>query len=177
MEVGDGAAVRGDASPLGRYAPDGDHRDVRQVRLLGLPLRVLLAGREHHDGVMREFRLLALAGAQPGKDVPVRLVELTEILGQRYGPARERPDKEIDEALDRGEDTLDLVYEVPPDIAEGAARLEELMAEADAFCAAEKMMSRERPPTIQRFAQWYLAQFVTQIAGGEPTRWDGPLDL
>lgn len=169
--------MRGDgASPLGRYTPEHDETpELHTVQLLGVPLRVLLAGREHHDGVMREFRLLALAGT-PDREVPVRMLELTEVLGRQYAAARARPDRKVDEALDRGEATLDLDYEVPADIAGAAARLEALMSEADEFCADEQLMALERTPTVRRFAQWYLAQFASQIAGDPPTPWDGPLD-
>lgn len=164
-------------SPLGRYALEEDAGDLKQVRLIGLPLRLLLAAREHHDGLMREFRLMALAEDQPRAPVPTRLVELTEVLGRRYASARQRPDQEIDEALDRGEDVIDLSYEVPAGVAQGAAGLEALMAEADTFCAAEQLMSLERPPLLQQFAHWYLEQFVVQVAGEPPTPWDGPRDL
>lgn len=165
------------ASPLGRYAPEDDGGDLKQVRLLGLPLRLLLAAREHHDGLIREFRLLALTEDKPRAPVPARLVELTEMLGRRYASARQRPDQEIDEALDRGEETIDLDYEVPAAAAQGAAGLEALMAEADTFCADEQLMTLERPPMLQHFAHWYLQQFVAQIAGEPPTPWDGPHDL
>lgn len=165
------------ASPLGRYAPEDDGSDLRQVRLIGLPLRLLVAAREHHDGLMREFRLMALAEDQPRTPVPTRLVELTEILGRRYASARQRPDQKIDEALDRGEEVIDLDYEVPAAAAQGAAGLEALMSEADTFCAGQQLMSLARPPVLQQFAHWYLEQFAAQIAGEPPTRWDGPLDL
>ncbi len=164
-------------SPLGRYAPEDDGGDLKSVRLLGLPLRLLLAAREHHDGLMREFRLLALSEDQPRAPVPTRLVELTEILGRQYAAARERPDQEIDSALDRGEDVIDLDYQIPTAAAQGAAGLAELMDEADTFCAGEQLMSLERPPVLRQFAHWYLEQFIAQVAGEPPSPWDGPLDV
>lgn len=127
--------------------------------------------------LMREFRLLSLAGASTDRDVPARLVQLTEILGQQYAAARQRPDRRVDEALDRGEDSIDLVYEVPPGVGAGAIKLGELMAEADAFCADQQMMALERPEVIKRSGQWYVKQFVAQIAGADPTPWDGPLEV
>jgi hypothetical protein len=51
-----------DGSPLGRYQPDGDGGGTVHVVLRNLPVRVALASREHHDDLMREFRLLALSG-------------------------------------------------------------------------------------------------------------------
>lgn len=165
------------ASPPGRHAPEGDGSDLRSVHLLALPLRLLLAAREHHDGLMREFRLMALSEDQPSRPVPTRLVELTEILGRQYASARAGPDQAIDMALDRGEDTIDLTYQIPAAAAGEVATLETLMAEADTFCANEQLMSLERPPLLQQFSHWYLGQFIAQVAGAPPTPWDGPRDL
>jgi anti-sigma regulatory factor (Ser/Thr protein kinase) len=165
------------ASPMGRYAgaADGTGTTVR-VELLGVPVRVLAAAREHHDSVMREFRLLALAGPPDGREVPARLVELTRELGVRYSAARARPDAEVDRALEQGLDTIDLVYQVAPTVVDGARTLETLMAEADEFCRSAQLITLPRTPSIIRFSTWYLGQFVDQVAGRPATRWNGPLD-
>lgn len=164
-------------SPLGRYSgPDDGSGTVVEVRLLGVPVRVLAASREHHDGLMREFRLLALSGGLPGGKAPARLVELTHVLGERFAAARARPDAEVDTALDRGEATVDLVYVVPAAAAAAARQLEALMREADEFCRDEQLMTLARSPVLRAFADWYLAQFVDQIAGQPARAWDGPLD-
>jgi len=162
-------------SPLGRYddaTPDALH----EVRLLGLPVRIMVASREHHDELMREFSLLALSGPSERSDVPARLVELTEILGVRYASSAARPEEEIDRAIDSGADTVDLSYTVPAHVVEAADTLAALMAEADAFCRAEQLLTLERSPLQVEFAQWYLDEFRRQVAG-EPARpWTGPLD-
>jgi len=163
------------ASPLGRYAVPGD--DVVEVRLLGTPLELLVSAREHHDGLMREFRLLALAGPSAERPVPVRLVELTEILGCQYGAASARRDAEVDRALATGELTIDLVFQVPRAAAAAAQGLAELMDEADAFCAAEQLMTTARPALLTQVGNWYLEQFITQCAGGAAVAWDGPVVL
>ena len=164
-------------SPLGRYALPGDGGDLVEVRLLGTPLELLVRAREHHDDLMREFRVLALAGRAGDREAPVRLIELTEILGRRYGVAGSRRDQEVDEALSRGEATMDLVYEVPPAVSEAALAMDALMTEADAFCADAQLLTLERDPLLKRFAAWYLDQFVVQCAGGPAVAWAGPLTL
>jgi len=140
-------------------------------------VRLLLAAREHHDGVMREFRLLALSAADTRHELPARLVTLTQILGQRFGSARQRQDREIDEAEARGADTIDISYDVPATIANAVAVMDDLMVEADAFCAAESLMSLERPPLLREFGRWYVGEFTRQSAGAPPSRWSGPSDL
>lgn len=165
----------GIAGPAGHPAGPGADPGLVQVRLLGVPLELLVSAREHHDGLMREFRLLALAGRTSARDAPLRLVELTHILGQQYAATNSRRDQEVDEALARGVTRLDLVHEVPPAVADAAVALSALMTEADAYCAAEQLMTLERHPLLKRFGDWYLDQFVVQCAGGEPVAWDGPL--
>lgn len=167
-------------SPLGRFgAPpgggDGAGEPLVTVRLLGLPLRVLAASRERHDDLMREFRLLALSGGLPEASAPSRLTELTGILGRRFGSATARPSAEIDAALERGDLTVDLTYQVPAQAADAAVALEQLMAEADEFCATEQLMTLERSPVLKDFAGWYLGQFVGQIQGRPAARWTGPV--
>ena len=163
------------SSPLGRYAPSADAGNLVRVELLGVPVRILAASREHHDGLMREFRLMALSGSSD-HDLPARLVELTQTLGKGFAAARSRPDEDFEQAVLRGLDTVDLVYDVPPTAADGAARLEELMTEADEFCRSPHLITLARTPVMIRFGRSYLAQFREQSAGRPATRWDGPLD-
>ena len=151
--------------------------DIVAVHLLATPLELLVSAREHHDGLMREFRLLALAGPSSARAVPVRLIELTDVLGRQYGAATARSDAEVDQALAAGVRTMDLLFEVPRDAAVAAQRLAELLDEADAFCADEQLMTLGRPALLTRFGSWYLDQFVTQCSGGAATPWDGPLVL
>jgi hypothetical protein len=164
------------SSPLGRYdRAGGDSDPLVDVRLLRLPLLVHAAAREHHDGLMREFRLMALAQAVPDQAAPTRLLGLVQVLGVQYAGAVARPDAEIDAALDRGEDCMDVTYRVPVSAAAAAQALGQLMSEADEYCRSEQLLTLARPPLAQKFADWYLGQFVSQTAGGPPVAWDGPL--
>jgi hypothetical protein len=164
------------ASPLGRYDSGTDDTGLREVQLLGLPVRVMLASRERHDELMREFALLALAGPGRRADVPGRLLELTQILGVQYGGAASRPDEVVDAAAARGDDTVDLAYVVPAHVLEAADLLDRLMSEADEFCRNEDLLTLARSEVMVAFSDWYLDQFRRQIAGEPPLPWDGPLD-
>ena len=163
------------ASPLGRYDVNA-HDGLHTVHLLNVPLRLLAAGREHHDEVMREFAMLALDENIDKQHTPVRLIELIDILGRRYGAASARPDAEIDAALERGDTTIDLVYHVPEHVTDAASQLDSLMAEADEFCRQQHMLALARPQLQIDFARWYLDEFSRQIAGEPPRAWDGPLE-
>jgi hypothetical protein len=162
------------ASPLGRYGPEGTD-GLFEVRLVNVPVRVLAAGREHHDGVMREFSMLALAEAST-THVPARLLELVEVLGRRYAATAQRPDAEVDAALARGEASITLVYHVPDHTAEAAQTLASLMDEADEFCREQQLLSLARPKPVVEFTRWYLDEFRRQIAGEQPRPWSGPME-
>lgn len=173
--MSDQGGVEPSASPLGRFDPDTAD-GLYEVRLRNMPVRLLAAGREHHDEVMREFAMLALDETEATDHAPARLIELVDILGRQYGAASARPDAEIDDAITRGDTTIDLVYHVPDHVADAAARLEALMTEADEFCRQQQMLALARPELFVRFSHWYLDEFRRQIAGEQPRPWDGPVE-
>jgi hypothetical protein len=162
-------------SPLGRYDDEGVDEPLHEVRLLNVPVRVLVAGREHHDDLMREFALLALAEDSARSHLPARLIELTEILGVKYGRAAARPSEEIEAALQAGQETIDLTYQVPGHIVEAAATLDALMKEADEFCRSEDLLTLTRTEVLSEFADWYLEEFRRQVEGLPPQPWSGSL--
>ena len=163
-------------SPLGRYDDDPRQDDLHDVHLLNMPVRVLVASRERHDELMREFALLALGGPVGRADIPARLLELIEILGVRYGHAAARPDELVDEAIARGEATIDLSYTVPAHVVDAADKLDALMREADEFCRTEQLLTLARSDVMVEFADWYLDQFRRQVGGLPPQPWTGRLD-
>jgi hypothetical protein len=165
-----------DPSPLGRYDDPSAEDTLHDVALLNLPVRLYAAARERHDELMREFALLALGAPSGRADVPARLLELIDVLGVRYGAATARPDEKIDAALERGDATIDLHYTVPAHVVVGADALERLMAEADAFCQSEQLLTLARGPVQKQLAAWYLEEFRRQVNGEPPRPWDGPLE-
>lgn len=162
-------------SPLGRYAEPPSDEATHPVRLVGIPLRVLDAGRRHHAELMHEFALLAVAD-NLSDDLPQRMLELIDTLGRRYATVADRPNAEVEAALARGDDTIDLTYNVAAHVVEAADRLGALMDEADEYCRREQMLTLERTDVVRRFSTWYLDEFKRQINGEPPQPWDGPLD-
>jgi hypothetical protein len=162
-------------SPLGRYDNSSGDDTMHEVRLLNLPVRLLASGRQHHDELMHEFAMLAVS-VEDRDAVPVRMLELIDTLGTRYGRAADRPDSLVDAAIARGEDSLDLTYQVPSHVVDAADALERMMDEADEFCRNEQMLTLSRSDVQRRFAKWYLDEFRRQVAGEEPRPWDGPRD-
>lgn len=156
-------------SPLGRYAAGHEAGERVRVRLLGTPLGLLVAAREHHDAVLRELALVAVTSS--AVRLPPRLVELVEVFGQTYARPARRPDAAVDAAVARGEQVIDLTYDVPVGVAEAAVQLEGHMRELDAFCADGLLITLPRSAPVRAFAEWYLEQFCEQLAGRPPRAW------
>ena len=109
------------------------------------------------------------------RDLPGPLVELVQILGQRYGTWRDRRDAELEAAIAAGRQVVDQVEVVPAAASEAVVHLGELKEEADSCCRQALLMTVPRPAVLRRFDDWYLRQFVDQLAGRSAARWDGPL--
>ena len=177
------AGVGRPESGLGRYV-DGLTGETVEVCLLGLPLRLLVASQEHHDTLVRELRLMALAPSRgsfvthptrPSADTG--LVALVEELGVRHAAARARRDSEIQKSLDAGLLQIDQVFAVPITAAEEMRWLVSLLAAADLYCDQNALLTLARPPMVRQFSAWYLEEIIGQIAGRSPRRWTGPLSL
>jgi hypothetical protein len=165
----------GQPSPLGRYDHSAGGDTMHTVRLLRVPVRILDAGRRHHQELMHEFAMLAVA-EDLTDDLPQRMLELIDTLGRQYAETGDAPNAEVDAALARGDATVDLSYEVAEHVVEAADNLESLMAEADVFCLREQMLTLQRSELVRRFSSWYLDEFRRQIHGEPPNPWDGPLE-
>jgi hypothetical protein len=162
-------------SGLGRYADGDPDESMHTVTLVRLPVRVMDAGRRHHDELMHEFAVLAVAD-DLSDDFPQRMLDLIDTLGRQYGSAGEPRNAQVDAAMSRGDDTIDLTYEVPQHVVQAADNLAALMAEADEFCEREQMLTLQRSDVVREFSEWYLDEFRRQINGEPPRPWNGPLD-
>lgn len=145
--------------------------DLHEVRLLGFPLPLHARAQEHHEELMREFQLLAL-DPEAAQSVPRRLVDLIDDLMRNYSGFTDTPNATRDEALERGEATVDLTYLVPHEVAGAAARLDAMLDEADAFCRdGDRLLTLAAPADATALRHWQLSEFTNQIAGAAPVAW------
>lgn len=145
--------------------------ELIEVRIVSLPVDVYLRAAEHNDELMREFALVASDGGHDEAAVPTRLLALVDELRSRFSGFTTQPEAELREAAVRGDPTIDLFYLVPPDVARGAADLDRLLDEADAFCQAGDLLTLATPPEALAFRRWLLGEFVRQAAGEAPAAW------
>lgn len=147
---------------------------LAKVRVLGLPLDVYARVQEVHEGLMREFALIALS--QPGRSVPARLVALTKDLQARYANFTREASERQAMAAERGERAVDLVYEVPVDVAQAAARYDTLLDEAVEYCRQGDLLTLAPSEEHIAFRRWFLGEFVRQIRGEQPVSWQEYVD-
>ena len=144
--------------------------DLVRVSILGMPLAVMQRSSEHSDELLREFALIREEGSD---HVPARLLALVEELRARFGSFSEGALQAMQDAVERGDETIDLLYEVPPAVGDAARQLGDLLDEADEFCRAGDLLTLATPPEGVAFRRWYLDEFQRQIDGQPPRPWSG----
>ncbi len=142
------------------------------VRIERMPLALYREASEHSDELMREFALIRESDTDGGPAVPRRLQLLVDQLSGRFsmftGPQREQ----LQEALQRGDEWIDLLYQVPPDIKEACLALDAMLDEADDFCRrGQDLLTLATPPSSVAFRKWFLHEFVRQADGEPPRPW------
>jgi hypothetical protein len=150
--------------------------DVVTIQLLRYPLRHYERSRAHFDELMRELQLVDL-GAQSGtthRDLPQRLTDLVAELTTRYQARVDELDALRNEAIERGEVAMDLVYNLPVEAKASVEKIGALLEECDEFCRnGAHLLTLATPPEIAEFRRWNLTEVLRQIEGAEPTPWPG----
>lgn len=149
--------------------PDGE---LREVRVLNFPLDVYQRSTEAFEGLRREFALVAIRTPE-AQDVPARLLELVDVLVDQYEGMNVEANELRDAAIERGEQVIEeLVYRMPPAAAGACIALNEMLDEADEFCAdGDLLLSLASPPEAVAFRRWYLGEVVAQLNGQPPLPW------
>ena len=146
--------------------------DLVTIRIVGLPLSVWAAAEEHADGLVREFALIASEARGGDTHLPRQLLDLVDELEADYAALTSDQRAQLVDAIERGDDAIDLEYRVPRNITDACVRLEQALDAADRYCAeGEYLLSLATPPAALALRQWYLGEFVRQVGGQAPCSW------
>ncbi len=141
-----------------------------EVHLVGVPVAIHAEAQEHQDNLRREFAFIA-ESSDP-ESTPPRLLRLTQRLRDRFEEFSEGPARRMEEALERGEESIDLVYRVPAEVGPAAAELARLLAEADAYClTGNGLLTLAAPGRVVAYREWFLGELIRQTDGEEPIPW------
>jgi anti-sigma regulatory factor (Ser/Thr protein kinase) len=148
--------------------------DLVDVHILGIPLDIYKITTEHQDELMREFALILGRAPDERRAVPGQLLGLIDELRNRYSGFTTQARTEVQEALQRGDASVDIVYTVPRDIGPAVTHLGEILDAADDYCrSGEDLLTMDSPPEAVAFRSWFLGEFVRQCAGESPRAWAG----
>lgn len=136
-----------------------------RYRLVGIPLRDLALARQHYDGLFRELALIEVHDGDAAGGAPAGVLEMSRRLRDRYATFGSGPDRELRDAVRRGDSTIDLEFLLHGDVGADAAEFREALRELDALCAAGRLMTAPPSADVVRFREWYLGQFVERPTG------------
>lgn len=148
------------------------------IELQGLPVPVHARASEHQAELQREFQLVLIGSREHDVDVPKRLFDLIEAVTEQFQGFSSSQAADLDAAVARGDETIDLVYALPPEVSQACISLNEMLDECDDYCRrGESLLTLATPPEALAYRRWYLGEFVAQVGGAHPVAWsDADLD-
>jgi hypothetical protein len=142
-----------------------------QITLLGVPAKLFGELRRYHFEVRRELRLLAMTAPH---DYPLA-TQITDIFVQADRERRSSAGiSRLDQAIARGEVSIDLTYQVPLSTPATMARIRDLLSEVYQAFSSDHLLALRPPEVLVDLQVWYFTEFERQGDGRNPTRWEGP---
>jgi anti-sigma regulatory factor (Ser/Thr protein kinase) len=156
-------------------APIEKPDDIVDFRWTGLPLAELDLTAEHYDSVLREFHLVLEREPEARAAVPGRLISLMDEL-TLFGPLISSVEQDLEHGRRSGAPVVDVGLELPREIGTFALRLDNLLDESDAYCAAGvELLSLEPTGEVVALRKWLIGELVRQSEGHPPVAWcDSP---
>ena len=142
------------------------------VQFRRAPLALLQQARMHLEAITREFQLIEFADDEVDSP-PARLLEMITRMRANYDELGfEGHRRFVDDAIDRGESSLDFELPMPPEAGRAARLVVTTMEETDAWCERGELLTLASPPEQRRLRRWFFGEIERQVAGGEPIPWD-----
>ena len=141
-------------------------QELYEVSLVDFPVARFLQMQAQHDGMLREFALIALRADDPELNTPRRLVSLAAEMQQRYGNAEEPFRSGVSEAADRGDIVTTLDLKIPYSTLRWAEDFLVLFEEGDEYCRNGDLLTPPSPPEVVEFRRWLVGELIRQIRDG-----------
>ena len=139
--------------------PEDAELDVVEVYVGDAPTALVLAAKDHLDGMLRE---IALVGSSSGLPTPV--LEGIARSAARFGPARSQLRAQLVRAGDA--ERVELRFRLSPDLADAGADYLAALAAADAFARDQRLLSLESPVAYRVLREWYVGGLVQGLRSG-----------
>lgn len=144
-------------------------------RWVGLPVDLLIATGQHYDSVLREFHLVLERQPEERAALSDRFVALMNEL-INFGPLMSSVEQDLERGQKAGAKVVDVALDLPVEIGPLALRLDNLLDEADAYCAAGVELLSLQPATdVVNLRKWLIGELARQAEGHDPVAWtDSP---
>ncbi len=144
------------------------------VHLLGVPALLFGELRRYHFEVRRELRLLAMTAPE---DYPLA-TQITDIFVQADRERRSSAGiSRLDQAIARGEPSIDLDYLVPVSTPATMTRIRDLLNDVYQVFSGDHLLALQPPTVLVELQNWYFTEFERQGRGEGPMRWNGPTSM
>jgi anti-anti-sigma factor len=148
-----------------------DADEFATFRVVGLPVPVHARASQHMDALIRELEIIRRTDPE-GDATPHRVHALSEELRAQFGGLADAQDAQLQAAIERGDESIDLEYQLPTAVAEACQRLGDLLDEVDDYCReGEHLLTMVTPPEALKYRRWFLSEFIHQADGAAPTPW------
>ncbi|KRF35006.1 ATPase [Nocardioides sp. Soil805] len=141
--------------------------DAREIRLLGVDLRLYSSLSRQYYELRRELRLLAVAH----QDHYPLAADLSAMFASFERQIPGDLHRAVRAARRNGARAVDVSMRMEPEASAIVSTMIEMFDLADAFCKAERLLSLQRTPDQRSFHLWYLGEMVRQLAGEQPRSW------
>ncbi len=145
--------------------------ELRTVTMQGCPLELLHRARQHGEALVRELAFIVDGGGD-NTELPKQLLRVVERVRVSAGGLNTGAERAIDEALARGDDSIDFQVVMPTALGRGASAFAALLDEIDAYCRSGDLLTLETPADVRAFQRWYLDEMARQLDGAPPTPWE-----
>lgn len=148
--------------------------EMVSIKLVNFPIALANRAGRHYEAIQREFALIHFSDDATRASVPTRLLELAERTRNELASGEIIDRDQLRTAVEGGAEQVTINLRVPRLTGESMAALAELLVEADDFCREGDLITVAMPPDCRAFREWFLSEFVRQIADEQPTPWNGP---
>jgi hypothetical protein len=148
--------------------------DMVSISLVNFPVALANRAGRHYEAIQREFALIHFSDEATRASLPARLLEVAERTRNELASGEIVEREQVTSAIESGVENITVNLRMPRSASESMAALSELLVEADDFCREGDLITVAMPPDCRAFREWFLGEFVRQIAQQPPTPWSGP---
>ncbi|HEV8296780.1 MAG TPA: ATP-binding protein [Acidimicrobiales bacterium] len=155
----------------GRVLPNDLGVGNWSVRFIRVPVESYRQLQQHNDEILRDFALLRMQ-TENGVDatVPARLVELMEAVRGMFVRQRDQLREQLDRAVARGDELVDLLGWYNHAGIEASARYLDALEEADDFCRSGHLFGTPARPHVAALRRWIVEEMRAQAIDNRPPR-------